>query len=345
MNESWQRYWREMFRYTRYLAAGVLISFFPFLLNLENFQRGEGVLRGFLWSMAFGLIVGVCVWSLFAVVFACLTLIHIKTGWPWRVPVYLYFVIAGLGAAIGIRLSLGLRGNPVRGYDFFGAMVVSGIIGLVFLLHFFYRQAKEESLAHRAAAAEARYSALEHQMRPHFLFNALNSLAELIESKHDSAAEMTHKLSDLYRLILASSNRKTSPLEEEAEICRRYLELEQLRFGQRLRFSINIPDSAEIFIPSLMMQTLVENAVKHGIAKSVDGGEVAIRVSKAENGLYKLSVSNTGQPFDAGANSGTGFANTRSRLDLLYGPRHHFAIDSSAERTTASFYFSGERID
>jgi signal transduction histidine kinase len=67
-------------------------------------------------------------------------------------------------------------------------------------------------------------------------------------------------------------------------------------------------------------------------------------VSKAENGLYRLSVSNTGQPFHSEANSGTGLVNTRSRLDMLYGPRHHFTIDSSAERTTASFYFSGESL-
>lgn len=335
-----------MFRYTRYLIAGVLISFFPFLLNLENFQRGEGVLRGFLWSMAFGLIVGLCVWGLFAVVFAALTLIHIRTGWPWRVPTYFYLAIAGVGAAIGIRLSLGLRGQPLRGQDFLGAMAVSGIIGLVFLLHFFYRQAKEESLTHRAAAAEARYNALENQMRPHFLFNALNSLAELIESKHDSAAEMTHKLSDLYRLILANSSHKTSPLDTEAEICRRYLELEQLRFGSRLRFLINISDGAgEIFIPSLMMQTLVENAVKHGIAKSIEGGEVAIEISKTEDSLYRLIVSNTGQPFRECVNGGTGLANTRTRLDLLYGERHQFAISADSARTMASFYFSGERID
>lgn len=335
-----------MFRYTRYLIAGVLISFFPFLFNLENFQRREGVLRGFLWSMAFGLIVGLCVWGLFAVVFAALTLIHIKTNWPWRVPVYFYFVIAGVGSAIGIWLSLSLRRQPVRGQDFFGAMVVSGMIGIVFLLHFFYRQAKEESLTHRAAAAEARYNALENQMRPHFLFNALNSLAELIESKHDSAAEMTHKLSDLYRLILANSNRKTSSLDTEVEICRRYLELERLRFGPRLRFSINISDGeGEIFLPSLMMQTLVENAVKHGIAKSIEGGEVAIEVSKTENGSYQLIVSNTGQPLRECANGGTGLANTRTRLDLLYGQSHRFAIRSDSGRTTASFYFTGAKID
>jgi signal transduction histidine kinase len=335
-----------MFRYTKYVIGGVLISFFPFLLNLENFQRGEGVFRGFIWSMSFGLIVGLCVWSLFAIVFAALTLIHIKTGWPWRVPVYFYFVIAGVGAAIGIWLSLRLRSQSVRRMDFFGAMVVSGVIGIIFMLHFFYRQAKEESLAHRAAAAEARYNALEHQMRPHFLFNALNSLAELIESRHDSAAEMTHKLSDLYRMILANSSRKTSPLDTEVEICRRYLELEQLRFGSRLRFSINISDLAtEVFLPSLMMQMLVENAVKHGIAKSIDGGEIAIEVSKTGNGLYRLSVSNTGHPFRVGASSGTGLANTRTRLDLLYGERHQFAINTDDAKTMASFYFSGEKID
>jgi hypothetical protein len=335
-----------MFRYTWYLAAGLVISFFPFLLNLESFQKEGRVLSGLVWSMGYALIVGGCIWGLFAVVFAALTIIHLRTGWPWRVPIYFYLTVATVGMTIGVWLARRIKGQREWGYDFLGALVVGGVIGVIFLMHFAYRQAKEESFAHRATAAEARYNALEHQMRPHFLFNALNSLAELIESGHQQAAEMTHKLSDLYRMILVNSNAKTSTVKSEVEIARRYLELEELRFGSRLSFSFDVSvDSEKVYLPSLIMQTLVENSVKHGIARSVEGGEVAVEVS-AKDKMYRLSVSNTGQPFSENGNRGEGLKNTRARLDLLYGASHRFSLSSDeAGRTVAVFYFTGEKID
>lgn len=174
-------------------------------------------------------------------------------------------------------------------------MIFGGIVIVVFSFYFAYKQTNEEALALRAEAAEARYHALENQMRPHFLFNALNSLAELIESGQENAAETTYKLSDLYRQILANSGLKTARLDSELEIVRSYLELERLRFSSRLSFDIEQPENShEIFLPSLTLQTLVENAVKHGIAPSIEGGRIAIEIAQQPNKLYSLRVTNTG---------------------------------------------------
>jgi LytS/YehU family sensor histidine kinase len=132
-----------------------------------------------------------------------------------------------------------------------------------------------------------------------------------------------------------------------------YLELEQLRFGSRLSFSIGRPENShEIFLPSLTPQTLVENAVKHGVAPSIEGGHITVEITAVEGArqadkLYALCVTNTGAPYRPKAsNNGTGLANTRARLELLYGDRHEFKVESDRQgRTVASFKFTGERVD
>lgn len=347
MKTAWRRYWKEMFYYVRYIVGGLLISLVPFLLNLNSWREKDQILYGFFSSLMFGLVVSLTIWSVFATTFAALTFIHIRTGTPVRAPIYFVIVLSGFGMMLGWWILSHIRGNPVQGGDWLSAVVFGGMVLMLFFFHFAYRQAREEALAHRATAAEARYNVLEHQMRPHFLFNSLNSLAELIESGSEQASEMTQKLSDLYRLILQNSDRKTSTLKSESEIVRRYLELEQLRFGSRLRFSIKLPEnSEEIYIPSLMAQTLVENAVKHGISKSIEGGHVSVEVVRLADKTYRLNVSNTGQPLVESAGAGAGLANTRARLDLLYGERHEFHLTSNAQgATVASFSFSGEKID
>jgi LytS/YehU family sensor histidine kinase len=107
------------------------------------------------------------------------------------------------------------------------------------------------------------------------------------------------------------------------------------------------PELGEIFLPSLVLQTLVENAVKHGLAPSLTGGEIRVAITRAAGGLYLARVSNTGQPLkSAPEHGGAGLANTQARLTLLYGARHQFALAADeAGRTTASFLFTGERFD
>lgn len=309
-------------------------------------------MTGLMISAIYGVVIPIMVALCFAAAYAARLQIAIKTGRAFKVSMPLNILINVIGLALGLWLGMWIThvsfGVSATGENFLASIIFAGTVIVVFSFYFAYKQAKEEALALRAEAAEARYHALEDRMRPHFLFNALNSLAELIESGQENAAETTYKLSDLYRQILANSGLKTARLDSEIEIVRSYLELEQLRFGSRLSFRIEQPeDSHEIFLPSLTLQTLVENAVKHGIAPSIEGGHIAIEIAQQPNNLYDLRVTNTGTRYQSQIMSnGTGLANTRARLELLYGNRHGFKIESDDRgRTIASFYFTGEKID
>ncbi len=136
------------------------------------------------------------------------------------------------------------------------------------------------------------------------------------------------------------------------EIATNYLELEKMRFGRRLTYAIKLPEGlSEVYLPGLLLQTLVENAVKHGIAPARDGGHVDVVVEARGENSYHLAVVNTGAAFKGlGAESavpsstGTGLANSVRRLDLLYGPAHGFTLSKLASGATAAeFSFSGEK--
>lgn len=189
-------------------------------------------------------------------------------------------------------------------------------------------------------------NALRNQMGPHFLFNSLNSIATMISIDPARAAEMLEKLSSLYRLILDSSKSVLWPLEHEIEMVGHYLALEQMRFGKRLRYTIDVgPEVKLLRFPPLLLQTLVENAVKHGVARSREGGAILILVEPNTVLGYRLAVTNSGSPLNAvqriSDSGGTGLANTRKRLDLLYGPEHGLAIKSlGSGETMVEFFFS-----
>jgi LytS/YehU family sensor histidine kinase len=171
--------------------------------------------------------------------------------------------------------------------------------------------------------AQAQLNALRRQIEPHFLFNALNAISGLIrEGRSDAAADMIAALSDFLRRTLAGSSRQEVRLIDEMEFVQSYLVIQQARFADRLRVDIDVPGDLEnASVPNLILQPLVENAVKHGIAKRKDGG--AIRITAAAHGnLLLLSVSNDGPILPVGrgeGNRGIGISNVRSRLRGLYG--------------------------
>jgi len=352
MREEWKNFWLQWAKHLWRLPFGLLIALVFFLIAMPQWHRGGMLLTGLMVSSVYGVVIPITVALCFAAAYAARLQIALKTGRVLKVsmPINILINIVGLamGLQLGMRITHAAFGAMANGGHFLTSMIFGGGVIVVFSFYFAYKQAKEEALALRAEAAEARYHALENRMRPHFLFNALNSLAELIESGQENAAETTYKLSDLYRQILANSGLKTSRLDSEIEIVRLYLELEQLRFGLRLNFSIKQPETShEIFLPSLTLQTLVENAVKHGVAPSIEGGRIDIEIAQQPNKLYALRVTNTGIPYQPQvSNNGTGLANTRARLDLLYDNRHEFKIESDDQgRTVARFYFTGEKID
>ncbi|HEX8367687.1 MAG TPA: histidine kinase [Pyrinomonadaceae bacterium] len=185
-------------------------------------------------------------------------------------------------------------------------------------------------------ATEAQLSALRAQINPHFLFNALTTIGYLIQAAPDKAFSTLMRLTQLLRGVLRSTG-EFSTLEAELKLIDAYLEIEKTRFEERLRVCIEVPpDLLKIRVPSLILQPLIENAVKHGISESKTGGEIGIYAeleNEPDGALLKLTVSNTGKGFDRAQyaerqKQGVGLSNIKQRLQNYYGNAARFNIES-----------------
>jgi two-component system LytT family sensor kinase len=184
-----------------------------------------------------------------------------------------------------------------------------------------FREAETARLNEQLVMAQLH--ALRQQIEPHFLFNTLNSVAGLVrEGNNDSAVVMIAELSDLLRRMLDDSRRQQVPLQEEMEFARKYLDIQKVRFTDRLQICVDVPGELDLAqVPSLILQPMVENAIKHGIAKRVQGGTILIAASH-RNGMLTLSVGNDGPSLPTNWDTtrlGIGISNVRTRLRTLYG--------------------------
>lgn len=200
----------------------------------------------------------------------------------------------------------------------------------------------------RKAQAESELQALKNQLKPHFLFNALNNIVSVIDFDPALAKAMTTRLAELYRLILVQSKEAYVPLATELAIVEHFLNLQKIRFGDRLRFDITCGiDATAVKVPGLLLQTLVENALKHGIEPCREGGVVSVVIRENPGRVplaYCAEVINTGAPF-VERSGGTGLENTRRRLNLVDGSAHGLTIGTSEQGTVVRFHFSGETSD
>lgn len=189
---------------------------------------------------------------------------------------------------------------------------------------FLYAHAREQAAAAeraQAEAADARLHALQAQMNPHFLFNALNTIASLVRTDARAAEATTENLAAILRRTLDRSRSTVSTVEDEADYLRAYLAIEQERYGDRLAVDWRIePDTLPLRIPPMTLQPLAENALKHGIGGRLEGGRMRIGVARAD-GRLRLEVEDDGAGFAADAADGTGLGNLRARLATLYGDR------------------------
>jgi two-component system, LytTR family, sensor kinase len=189
---------------------------------------------------------------------------------------------------------------------------------------------EREGLARAEAdAREARLSALRYQLNPHFLFNSLNAVSTLaVVGDVAAATRMLAQIADLLRATLDGKRPFEVPLSEEIAFTERYLAIEQTRLGHRLQVQLAIPaETLEAAVPSMLLQPLIENAVRHGIAPVVGGGRIAIR-STLRGQVLRVAIDNTG-PRSARprpTSGGIGLANTTERLRTLYGPNHRFEL-------------------
>jgi two-component system LytT family sensor kinase len=211
-----------------------------------------------------------------------------------------------------------------------GGLLPAFILYVVILAVTYLLDSKAQAAAQQTDTARlneqlsyAQLNALQRQIEPHFIFNALNSISGLVrEQKNAAAVSMIVALSDFLRRVAVSSHDPQAQLAQEVEFLEKYLQIQEARFAGRLKLDIQIPDELRTAqIPSLILQPLVENAIKHGIAQRVSGGEVRVAASRS-NGLLHLSVYNDGPLLDrdgSAVKDGIGLSNLRTRLKLLYG--------------------------
>lgn len=207
---------------------------------------------------------------------------------------------------------------------------------------------RERSLRAQVDAHQARLRALRYQLNPHFLFNTMNAISTLVvEEKNRDATLMISRLSDFLRMTLYASDAPQVSLAEELDFARRYLEIEQIRFGDRLAVQIDAADDTlSVRVPALILQPLVENAIKYAVSPNEDGGCIAILARRTDEGIL-LRITDDGAGRDLASDpspGGIGLANTRERLRQLYGDRQRLELEPSPSGgLTVSIHVPGER--
>jgi len=179
----------------------------------------------------------------------------------------------------------------------------------------------------RKLAAEARLRSLESRIHPHFLFNTLNSISSLIAVNPERAEQTVGQLAALLRASLDSGQQPLIPLRQELAMVKSYMDIERVRFGDKLKGSVDVPEELDdAKVPPMSVQSLVENAVKHGITSQSAGGEVWVDAC-VENGSLRIEVCDSGPGFDLAAiRPGHGLDSLVQRLDALFGARAHLNV-------------------
>ncbi len=235
---------------------------------------------------------------------------------------------------IPVFLMLGRLFNPRTAFDVQQILQQSLFYFIVFFLwtvfyftyHYFDQYNK--SLKYDASMIEIELNNLKSQLNPHFIFNALNSIRALVDENPLKSKLAINQLSNILRNSLASDKKGLTNFDDELKIVKDYLGLESIRFEERLRTEFDIhPDSQRFLVPPLMIQTLVENGIKHGISKLTAGGIIQLKTYVADDKL-KVHIRNSGHLMNGAkrGNSGLGLKNTVQRLKLLYGDEASFKI-------------------
>ena len=251
------------------------------------------------------------------------------------------FSIVHVAAMMAVRVMLwpDLRSMPgerwlsyiqdqyLRNLDW-SLMTYAAVVGLSYALGY-YRESQARALkaAHlETSLMEARLKTLEAELHPHFLFNTLHAISTLVHTDPEAADRMISRLSDLLRLTFDRSGAAGVALKEELEFLQKYLEIEQIRFQDRLAVKFDIdPETLDTDVPRLILQPLVENAIKHGIGPRAGQGLVQISAKKHPDGTW-IEVRDNGVGLSRNARArftnGVGLSNTRARLECLYGGQH-----------------------
>lgn len=284
---------------------------------------------------------------------------HVCQRWPWplRLDLKFYLLHVFLASLYSILWSMAAFGlesiwrgtNPLDFWKapFLGWQLLMGVwlyglfAGVSYAVQTRNRLYEKETLAARAEAlaAEARLDAIRSRLNPHFLFNALHTLAALVKFQPSMAENAIERLGDMLRYALKKDGRELVEFAEEYEFTRQYMAFEQLRYGDRLKVDLQIdPESFHFDVPPFSMQTLAENAVHHAISVRPQGGSIWIRCS-CQKGALSISVRDDGPGdcFDPAQSHQFGLRSLRERLRAAYGPSAELTVHNSQEGFEACF--------
>ena len=249
-------------------------------------------------------------------------LIWLRWGWPLDKPLTFEsvarFVVANFTEAIGIYLLIALS-------------------GYAFCYYRRFREGQVKTLQLEAQLSQAQLQALKMQLHPHFLFNTLHSISALLHKDSEAARKMITRLGDFLRLTLENSGSQEVTMRQEMEFLGCYLEIERIRFQDRLTTRLDVAQQTlDAKVPNLILQPIVENAIRHGIAPRSSQGLIEIE-AKQQNGTLRIQVRDNGPGLSEHRTSenvfkkGLGLANTETRLEQLYGPAHSFNLSNNPD--------------
>ena len=258
---------------------------------------------------------------------------------PWislEARAFAFSLLAGAASGLAHEWSIGRWKGT---WDWLSSAVHSTMILFLWCnLYFSVKQwqqsarERERRLRVEAEARDARLRALRYQLNPHFLFNSLNAVSTLVlDGKASAATRTLAQLAELLRAVLKNDALSETPLSEEIAFIERYLAIEQIRLADRLRVEVTIPeDTLDALVPSMLLQPLVENAVRHGVAPLVAGGTIRIQ-SSIQNARLRIRIANSGLPSTPLERpnppiNGVGLSNTAQRLETLYAAEHKFEL-------------------
>jgi sensor histidine kinase YesM len=240
---------------------------------------------------------------------------------------------------IPVNFVLGRLFNPRTAFDLQLILRQSSFYFILFfwwtVVYFAYHYFNEynKSLKYEATMIEIELNNLKSQLNPHFIFNALNSIRALVDENPKKSKQAITQLSNILRNSLASDKKGLTNFDEELKIVKDYLGLESIRFEERLRTEFDIhPESQRFLVPPLMIQTLVENGIKHGISKLTKGGLIQLKTD-VEKDKLKIRIRNSGHYVNGTkrTKSGLGLENTIQRLKLIYGDEATFRIANESD--------------
>jgi hypothetical protein len=321
------------FTFRRFLASVLLNAAVNTVIAVIITAIGVG--KGFPVTLVFSQCIG------FSIFFANLAALPLYRG-ASRTSTQVMIIAAAVIAGAIIGTLLGALANGFRPLPFFQehfgyftqvilfALLFGFVISYIFISLSIISEEKIKRLEVEKSVIEAELRLVQSQMEPHFLFNTLANVRSLIDTDPRKAGDMLETFVAFLRTSLRTGRERTAPLSQELDVVKSYLDLFTMRMGERLRYKIDLPDALRgVRIPPLLIQPLVENAVKHGLEPSINGGEVTVAAERAD-GKIRIRVADSGVGIgETAGGSGIGLENVRRRLAIMYGDAGRLVIEEN----------------